>query len=93
MDLGGDRLPLLPLARPSVMTIDKRRPAPCREACPLGMNAQGYIALLAQGRTEEAYRLIRETNPLPGVCGRVCDHPARRPAAGGSWTRRWPSAT
>ena len=75
VDLGDGRLPLHPLARPSVPSIDKRRPAPCREACPLGMNAQGYIALLAQGRTEEAYRLIQETNPLPGVCGRVCDHP------------------
>jgi len=67
-----------PLARLQALTrvgLDKRRPAPCRLACPLGMNVQGYLALIAQGRLQEASRLIRATNPLPGVCGRVCHHP------------------
>jgi len=67
--------PLFELACPSTMTIDKRKIAPCRTACPIGMNPQGYIALIAQGRFEEAYELIRDTNPLPGICGRVCHHP------------------
>ena len=39
------------------------------------MTAQGYVALIGQGRFDEAYNLIRFTNPLPGVCGRVCHHP------------------
>lgn len=67
--------PLFELSGPSTMTIDKRKIAPCRAACPIGMNPQGYIALIAQGRFEEAYELIRDTNPLPGICGRVCHHP------------------
>ncbi|MBW2563585.1 MAG: FAD-dependent oxidoreductase, partial [Deltaproteobacteria bacterium] len=67
--------PLLELSGPSTMTIDKREKAPCRTACPIGMNPQGYIALIARGRFEEAYELIYDTNPLPGICGRVCHHP------------------
>jgi NADPH-dependent glutamate synthase beta subunit-like oxidoreductase/NAD-dependent dihydropyrimidine dehydrogenase PreA subunit len=39
------------------------------------MNPQGYVALIAQGRFEEAYDLIRDKNPLPGICGRICHHP------------------
>ncbi len=35
----------------------------------------GYMSLLAAGRTEDAYRLIRQDNPFPAVCGRVCTHP------------------
>ncbi|MBW2590442.1 MAG: NAD-binding protein, partial [Deltaproteobacteria bacterium] len=67
--------PLFELSGPSTMTIDKREKAPCRTACPIGMNPQGYIALIAKGRFEEAYELIWATNPLPGICGRVCHHP------------------
>ena len=33
------------------------------------------MSLLAAGRTEDAYRLIRQDNPFPAVCGRVCTHP------------------
>jgi NADPH-dependent glutamate synthase beta subunit-like oxidoreductase len=55
--------------------IDKRKQPLCQESCPLGVNAQGYIALAAQGRYEEALALIRRDNVLPGICGRVCTHP------------------
>jgi NADH-quinone oxidoreductase subunit F len=47
----------------------------CINACPLGQEVPGYIALVAEGRFEEAIRLIRQTNPMPGVLGRVCHHP------------------
>jgi NADPH-dependent glutamate synthase beta subunit-like oxidoreductase len=57
------------------MAIDKRKEAPCRSACPIDMNPQGYVALIAQERFEEAYDLIRDKNPLPGICGRICHHP------------------
>jgi formate dehydrogenase major subunit len=46
--------------------------APCKEGCPAGVDAQGYIALSAMGQYGKAVDLIRETNPLPAVCGRVC---------------------
>ncbi|HYK90338.1 MAG TPA: NADH-ubiquinone oxidoreductase-F iron-sulfur binding region domain-containing protein [Acidobacteriota bacterium] len=48
--------------------------APCQSACPLGTEAWRYVAHLARGEQEEAYRVIRETNPFPSVCARVCDH-------------------
>lgn len=46
--------------------------SPCMEGCPAGVDAQGYIALSAMGQYRKAVDLIRETNPLPAVCGRVC---------------------
>jgi formate dehydrogenase major subunit len=46
--------------------------APCKQTCPAGVDVQGYIALIAMGKPQEAVRLIKETNPLPLVCGRVC---------------------
>ena len=46
--------------------------APCQQTCPAGVDVQGYIALMAAGRFSEAVRLIKQTNPLPLVCGRVC---------------------
>ncbi len=55
--------------------IDKRRKPLCQESCPLGVNAQGYVALAAQGKYQEAIDLIREKNILPGICGRICTHP------------------
>lgn len=46
--------------------------SPCMEGCPAHVDAQGYIALSAMGLYKQAVDLIRETNPLPAVCGRVC---------------------
>lgn len=57
------------------LQMDKRPVSPCRLACPLGVNAQAYLALTAAERFEEALAVIRRDNPLPGVCGRVCHHP------------------
>ena len=57
------------------LELDKRKIAPCRLECPLGVNVQAYMALTAAGRFEEALDVIREDNPLPGICGRVCHHP------------------
>ena len=48
---------------------------PCMMACPAGTNAGRYVALIAEGRFEEAYRYARDPNPLASVCGRVCAHP------------------
>ncbi len=49
--------------------------AQCINACPLGQMVPGYISLVEEDRFEEAIRLIRQTNPMPGVLGRVCNHP------------------
>ena len=48
---------------------------PCQYTCPLHQDVRGYIALAAQGRLDEAAALIRETNPLPSICGTICAHP------------------
>jgi formate dehydrogenase major subunit len=45
---------------------------PCHVACPAGIDVQGYLALARAGRDDEALALIRERNPLPSICGRVC---------------------
>ncbi len=49
--------------------------SPCENACPAGVNVPGYIALIAAGRIEDAFNLIRQENPFPAVCGSVCTHP------------------
>jgi heterodisulfide reductase subunit A len=64
-----------PQAIPNKYTIDKRGYPPCRFACPAGVNAQGYVALIAQGKFKEALEVVRRTMPFAGVLGRVCTHP------------------
>lgn len=49
--------------------------APCSIACPAQIDIQGYIAHIANGQYKEAVKLIKERNPLPLVCGRVCTRP------------------
>jgi NADPH-dependent glutamate synthase beta subunit-like oxidoreductase len=49
--------------------------APCREACPAGNHIAKFMNLIVMGREKEALSSIKEENPLPGVCGRVCPHP------------------
>ena len=62
--------------------------APCQSACPLGTEAWRYVAHIARGEYDEAYHAIREANPFPSVCSRVCNHPCeehcRAGAMGGS---------
>jgi heterodisulfide reductase subunit A len=61
-------------AVPNAFTIDKRGYPPCRVTCPAGVNAQGYVALISEGRFDEALEVLRRTMPFAGVCGRVCTH-------------------
>ncbi len=49
--------------------------APCQHACPLGINIPGYVACVKEGDYLTALQIIREDNPLPSVCGRVCHRP------------------
>ena len=48
--------------------------APCQTGCPAGTEAWRYVAHIARGEYEQAYIAIREANPFPSVCARVCDH-------------------
>lgn len=49
--------------------------SPCENACPAGVNVPGYMGLISAGRYIDAYNLIRQENPFPAVCGRICTHP------------------
>jgi len=48
---------------------------PCVEACPAGIDIPEYLRRIAQGKPDEAYAIIREKVPFPGILGRVCTHP------------------
>ncbi len=65
---------LYPQAVPNAYAIEKKGIAPCRDACPAGQRAQGYIALIREGRWHDAMRVIKMDNPFPGICGRICNH-------------------
>ncbi len=49
--------------------------SPCEAACPLHMDIPNYVMAIAQGDIKKALSIIRESNPLPSICGRVCHHP------------------
>lgn len=49
--------------------------APCTDTCPINIEVHSYVALIAQERFEDALELIKERNPFPSICGRVCHHP------------------
>lgn len=58
--------------------------APCQSACPLETEAWRYIAYISQGKFEAAYNVIREVNPFPSVCSRVCNHPCEERCKAGT---------
>lgn len=47
----------------------------CQHACPAGIDVPNYVAAIAEGKYEAAVEIIRERNPFPAVCGRICIHP------------------
>lgn len=49
--------------------------APCSEACPAGEDVEAIMALAGEGKFLEAWEKIRQENPFPRICGRVCFHP------------------
>jgi 2-oxoacid:acceptor oxidoreductase gamma subunit (pyruvate/2-ketoisovalerate family) len=48
---------------------------PCNHRCPAGNDVQGFVSAIARGAQDEALKLLLETTPLPGICGRVCPAP------------------
>ncbi len=65
---------LYPQAMPSGFAIEKKDKAPCSLTCPAGLNVQGYVQMVKQGKYEQALEIIMEQLPLPGVLGRICPH-------------------
>jgi heterodisulfide reductase subunit A-like polyferredoxin len=59
-------------AIPGAYAIEKGDKAPCRLACPAGLNVQGYVQMVRQGKYKEALQIIMQELPLPGVLGRIC---------------------
>jgi NADH-quinone oxidoreductase subunit F len=49
--------------------------SPCQHTCPVGINIPKYVAHIAAGEYLEAIETIRERNPFPAICGRICHHP------------------
>src|SRR5690606_31449597 len=49
--------------------------APCNARCPTGVDVEGYLNLLRQGRVADALDLLLRENPMPAITGRVCHHP------------------
>jgi NADH-quinone oxidoreductase subunit F len=48
--------------------------SPCQHTCPVGINVPKYVAQIAAGEYLEATETIRERNPFPAICGRICNH-------------------
>ncbi len=48
---------------------------PCSNRCPAGNDVVGFVTLAAEGNFEDAWRVLAQTSPFPGTCGRVCPHP------------------
>ena len=49
--------------------------ATCRQSCPLGLNCQGYVQLIARGQEVKAMEIVRDRLPFPGILGRICSQP------------------
>ncbi|MFC1963679.1 NADH-ubiquinone oxidoreductase-F iron-sulfur binding region domain-containing protein, partial [Chloroflexota bacterium] len=52
--------------------------SPCQHTCPVGINVPKYVAHIAAGEYQESIDTIRERNPFPAICGRICHHPCER---------------
>lgn len=53
----------------------KEKLMPCAVACPVGNDIPGFLNLVERGKFDEAFELVKQSNPLPAVLGRVCYHP------------------
>lgn len=57
----------------------------CQHTCPISQDVPSYIGYLAQGKYEEAIKVVLKENPLPLICGRVCDSPCEGKCVAGEW--------
>ena len=61
-----------------IRPIYQDKTAPCNQGCPVGIDVEGYMNLVREGKLEEAVDLLLRENPLPGVTGRICYHPCEK---------------
>lgn len=54
--------------------VREKGTSPCKTKCPAHISIQGYIRKAAQGKYDEALKVIKRDNPFPAVCGRICPH-------------------
>ncbi|MCX5673539.1 MAG: FAD-dependent oxidoreductase, partial [Planctomycetota bacterium] len=67
---------LYPQAIPGSFAVERTaQKSPCKVTCPAGVNVHGYVALIRRGKFAEALQVVLDRNPLPMICGRVCNHP------------------
>jgi len=67
---------LYPQAIPGSFAVERSiAKSPCKVTCPAGVNVHGYVALIRSGKFAEALQVVLDRNPLPMICGRVCNHP------------------
>ncbi|UJS18097.1 MAG: FAD-dependent oxidoreductase [Candidatus Jettenia sp.] len=59
----------------------------CQHRCPAHMDVPGYIRLIQEGKYQESYELMKETNPFPAVCGYICPHPCESKCKRGDFDR------
>jgi NADPH-dependent glutamate synthase beta subunit-like oxidoreductase len=71
----------LDIIRLDTIVADRGESAPCRSACPAGVNMRSYLYFLKQGMMKEAIDVIREALPFPAITGRVCPHPCESECA------------
>jgi heterodisulfide reductase subunit A2 len=64
-----------PQAVPKKVVIERAGTSPCTDTCPAGIKAHGYVALIRNGRYEEAFQLVLDATPLVGTLGRACYAP------------------
>ncbi|HEU5315537.1 MAG TPA: FAD-dependent oxidoreductase [Chloroflexota bacterium] len=62
-------------ARQEALRCLSCRRAPCATVCPFGTRADLYVPLIAQGKLDEAAAVLRQTDPFPAICARVCHRP------------------
>lgn len=59
----------------TVVPIHQNKKAPCQKDCPVGVDIPVYLDLIKQKKYLKAFKVVKETNPMPAVTGRVCYHP------------------
>ncbi len=71
----------------SVRPIYINRVPPCKNACPAGEDIHLYLELISKKKFREGWKKIIESNPFPGVCGRICYHPCERKCLRGKFDK------
>ena len=62
----------------SHLPVYRDKIAPCTGACPIQVDARGYIDLISKGKFDEALALVRQKNPFPAITGRLCARPCEK---------------